>query len=96
MSQFIGRKARVVRLHTPAHAPDLGSLGNVVTETHKINGDLSLTVIDGGNVLVTGKSAKTGESVEVVLYAANIIDVVLKPVQDKAKVIGKIDLPKEA
>lgn len=75
MTSITGRQAKVVRLHTPAHAPELGSLGNTVTETHKVHGDLTLTVLEYGNILVYSASKK----VEVILYAANIIDVVLKP-----------------
>ena len=74
MTSIVGRQAKRVRLHAPAHAAELGSLGTTVEETHKSLGDLSLTVLDGGHVLVKSDSKKT----ELVLYASNIIDVVLK------------------
>lgn len=89
MSSITGRKAQVVRLHSPAHVPSIGGLGNTITTKHKTQGDLDLTVLEGGNILVVHKASGT----EAVLYAANIIDVILEP--KGAKVVGKMELPKE-
>lgn len=74
---IVGRQASIIRLHTPAHhsgVNGLGSLGTTVTENHKTTGGLTLTILEGGHILVKSETKKT----EMVLYAANIIDVVLK------------------
>lgn len=64
-----GRALKLVRLHSPAHITNLGNLTNTISETHKTQGDIKLTLVEGGNVLLFHEKSGT----EALLYAANII-----------------------
>lgn len=84
-----GRKASIVRLHAPTQLTGYGAVGPLVeTDKPKAQNKIELTVTDLGVLFQCNRLAP------VLLPWTNIISVQL--IEDKATVVGKIELAAKA